>query len=300
MYITKMNGCDRFGDNMEILIVKDYKDFVAKRSFYWKSRNVAKTIYLNVTTSFQRFRRNQRAIRFIHYHHVFDDEVKGFEKQLRYLKEKGKFLKMDEACDRLNNSNEKIEGTYFCLSFDDGLKSVFKNAYPVLRNLGIPAIVYLATDFIGVSSSTLAGKEKLKTFYPKDPKIVEFLNWKECVEMQSGGIQFGSHTCSHLHLIDASVEEIEKELKESKRIIEENTGRNCIHFAAPWGKPKTDYSPKILVEILERLGYRSLAASTRGSMHVGGNLMEIKRDQLLANWGKSYLNYFLGKESDKS
>ena len=66
-------------------------------------------------------------IRFPYYHHVFDDERRGFERQLKLLKVAGDFLTMDEAVAILK-SGEKVNGRYFCLSFDDGLKNCIKNA----------------------------------------------------------------------------------------------------------------------------------------------------------------------------
>lgn len=70
-----------------------------------------------------------------------------FEKQIDYLLRHFKPISVFDAYQYvLNNTNPKEPS--FVLSFDDGLSGVYENAFPILKKKGVPAIVFLNTDFI--------------------------------------------------------------------------------------------------------------------------------------------------------
>jgi len=89
----------------------------------------------------------------------------------------------------------------------------------------------------------------------------DFLSWREVREMQSSGlVSFGSHTAGHQILTTLSVEEIERELVESKNaLIREGVADpSDISFCYPNG----DHDDKI-VRMVAEAGYR-LAVTTEG------------------------------------
>jgi peptidoglycan/xylan/chitin deacetylase (PgdA/CDA1 family) len=78
----------------------------------------------------------------------------------------------------------------------------------------------------------------------------QMLTWKNVVEMNDNGMDFGSHGCSHRILTKLGREEIEKELTESKKIIEEKLGGEIDIFAYPNG----DYDDRIK-ELVKDCGF---------------------------------------------
>jgi peptidoglycan/xylan/chitin deacetylase (PgdA/CDA1 family) len=84
------------------------------------------------------------------------------------------------------------------------------------------------------------------------------LTWEEVLEMSSNGIDFGSHGCSHRIMTALTVAEIEKELTQSKEIIERKLGREVSIFAYPNG----DYNDHIR-ELVKKRGY--ICALTTGN-----------------------------------
>jgi|SRR5579883_725934 len=64
-----------------------------------------------------------------------------------------------------------------------------------------------------------------------------FLNWDEAREMQDGGMAFGSHTHLHEILSKLPVSEQERELAESRRILERELRRPVETVAYPVGSP---------------------------------------------------------------
>lgn len=233
-------------------------------------------------------------IRLPYYHHVFDDEKKGFERQLKYLKNFGEFISMDKACE-LINSKTPIDGRYFCVSFDDGFYSCYENMMEITSELNVPVIIYLPTNSIGLDPSKAEDLEILKQNNLKNPKIISFLNWDNCREMLPNNISFGSHTCNHINLSTLTSDEIETELRESKKTIEEKLQITCDHFACPWGRKDIDFKPEITTAIAQKLGYKSFATTNRGKMQQGDDPYLIKRDHLIAHWENYQLKYFFSR-----
>ena len=67
------------------------------------------------------------------------------------------------------------------ITIDDGFKSTFTLAYPVLKKYNFPATLFLYTDFIEKNSYSLT--------------------WEEIREMTKNNIEIGSHTLSHCNFL---------------------------------------------------------------------------------------------------
>jgi len=106
------------------------------------------------------------------------------------------------------------------LTFDDGTIDTFQLAWPVLRRYGRTATVFLVTDLMG----RVLGP-------PEAP--VPLMDWGQVREMAQEGIEFGSHTATHLDLRHAELDAIREELRRSKAAIEEQTGTEVASFAYP-------------------------------------------------------------------
>jgi peptidoglycan/xylan/chitin deacetylase (PgdA/CDA1 family) len=70
---------------------------------------------------------------------------------------------------------------------------------------------------------------------PEHTELVKSLNWDKIREMSDGGIEIGSHTVTHPYLTKLTNEAMRFELSESKRAIEENTGKQVKSVAYPAG-----------------------------------------------------------------
>ena len=81
--------------------------------------------------------------------------------------------------------------------------------------------------------------------------IPQTADWAELGEMQRNGIIIGSHTRSHVSLPMEAPADIDRELTQSKRVIEQHLGRSCDHFAYPGGQ----FTPEV-VDAVARAGSR--------------------------------------------
>jgi peptidoglycan/xylan/chitin deacetylase (PgdA/CDA1 family) len=71
-----------------------------------------------------------------------------FEKEIRYLIHRYRIISLDELADSFSNL-KKLPPKTAVITFDDGYKDVFLNAYPILKKFKVPATVFLTTGHIG-------------------------------------------------------------------------------------------------------------------------------------------------------
>jgi peptidoglycan/xylan/chitin deacetylase (PgdA/CDA1 family) len=88
------------------------------------------------------------------------------------------------------------------------------------------------------------------------------LSWEQIRTMDRAGISFGSHTMSHPVVSRLTPLEMETELLESKRILEQKLGHPVQNFAFPFGK--REECGGAAREILTRGGYRSAVTTEWG------------------------------------
>jgi peptidoglycan/xylan/chitin deacetylase (PgdA/CDA1 family) len=113
---------------------------------------------------------------------------------------------------------------------------------------------------------------------PAEKLAGRMLTWKQIDEMRSAGIFFGSHTLSHPALSQLEAEDVERELRKSKSLLESRLREPVLDFAFPFGKPQ-DCGP-IAEVAAARCGYRSAVTTTWGINRPGSNMHNLRRVQL--------------------
>lgn len=270
--------------------IRTYRDFIAGHSLPWRAREALRDGLIRMLAVGRSPASSSGWIRFPFYHHVFDDERKGFARQLDFMAAHGDFVSLDDAV-RMLESGDAIDGRYFCVTFDDGFKNWITNAAPILADKKAPATFFVVTRYVGTSPQR--DRELLKRFYSAGDKLMEFLDWDDCRKMTEAGFGVGSHTASHVHLRDLDDASVEAELRESKQKIEAETGAPCRHFCCPFGRADIDFKPARDPEIARRVGYASFLTGHRGANRQGDSALFVRRDHMLAAWGDHQLRYFL-------
>jgi peptidoglycan/xylan/chitin deacetylase (PgdA/CDA1 family) len=149
-----------------------------------------------------------------------------FEKQMAYLKKRGFVFYTASALIEHFREHGAFPANGLALTFDDGWKDNYTNAFPVLKRLGIPATIFLVPSCIGtVSDKAQAEGESGRAH----------LSRAEILEMSTHGIEFGSHSMNHRLLHQLAPSEVKFEVEESKRRIEEILQKPCKVFAYPAG-----------------------------------------------------------------
>lgn len=199
----------------------------------------------------------------------------NFEKDLNYLKDKGyETISLRDMESYYRGEDVELPKKPIVITFDDGYLNNYENAYPILKEYDMKAVIYM----IGWS----VGRD---TFIDSDKPITPHYNWDQAREMyDSGLIEFGSHTFDlhnepglsygyknqvglGLAMMEGENEEdyrerIRLDLERSKLMIEEEVGQEVTSIAYPYG----EYND-ILLDMLEDLGFRSglITESDEGS-----------------------------------
>jgi peptidoglycan/xylan/chitin deacetylase (PgdA/CDA1 family) len=138
------------------------------------------------------------------------------------------------------------------LTFDDGFANFYTEAFPVLREFGMTACVFLVTDFIGGRAEWLArdrsviedtvaslpqGRTERSLQVERLVSLAEepLLTWPQVREMAEAGIEFHGHTASHPFLPNLPSAEVEAEVRGCMEVLASVLGPAPRFFAYPYG-----------------------------------------------------------------
>ena len=155
-----------------------------------------------------------------------------FREQMEHLSTHGyKVFPLGEFINRRSMERELPPETVI-ISFDDGHISNYTKAYPILKKYNFPAIFFVVAGRVGLSDT---------------------LSWNNMKEMIENGMEVGSHTLTHPCPSKLTDEELRYELSESKKILEENLGKDILFLSSPTGY----YNPSIKT-IARHIGYQAV------------------------------------------
>lgn len=195
------------------------------------------------------------------YHRFGDDRypstnisVEDFRKQLEFLKKNEyRVLTLGKALDLLDN-NSLSEKTVV-LTVDDGYKSFFENAMPLLREFDYPATLFINTRQFGTG---------------------DFLSVAQIKQLHAEGIEIGNHSNSHAHFVNFSKEErldtFRRDLERSHTIFTEKLGIHPQIYAYPYGEYTLG-----MQEVLKEFGYKSATAQKSGVISPFSNRFALPR-----------------------
>ena len=150
------------------------------------------------------------------------------------------------------------------ITFDDGYRDFYTDAFEALRQCGFTATIFLATDRIQDSSVRVEG--------------ADYLTWREVRELYAEGIRFGSHTVTHPDLRSLGPEQIDYELGYSKEIIEQKLGVSIRSFSYPYAFPEEDRDfTRYLVDSLKNHGFENGVSTIIGRAKAGNNCFCLPR-----------------------
>ena len=102
--------------------------------------------------------------------------------------------------------------------------------------------------------------------------LADVLNWDEVRQLAEMGFEIGSHSCSHPHLYRLGREDQLRQLRDSKTLIEQQTGRPVVSFSYPTGG-----FDQITVECVREAGYQFAVAYNEAIWSQGDNRLLIPR-----------------------
>lgn len=160
------------------------------------------------------------------YHHVRAQEGWGkttwswkmtvtpqtFERDMQYLADKGyNTITLSELTSAIRGETWLPEKPVV-ITFDDNNLSQYDVALPIMEKHGQRAVFYLIAKYL--DSANMVNRER-------------------ALALQAKGHEIASHTMTHRALTGLNDEDLKWELEESKRVLEELTGRPIKHLAYP-------------------------------------------------------------------
>lgn len=147
----------------------------------------------------------------------------------------------------------KMDSKPIILTFDDGYRDAYTDAYPILKKYDSVATFYIITDYINKGNSN-------------------YVSWDMVQEMKKGNMNFGSHTLTHPDLEKCTTDRVNRELRDSKKLIEDKIGSAVTDFCYPSGK----YNQEIITQV-ESAGYKTATTVKNGVADQDSELFELPR-----------------------
>jgi len=164
------------------------------------------------------------------------------------------------------------------ITLDDGYKDTYTHAYPILKEYGFPATVFLISNLIGRTNEWAQERG-----FPRR----DLLDWPQIREMATDGVFFGSHTLSHVPLTEVSRETMIREIRDSKKALEETLGKPVNFFAYPYGKLNQEVKSVVL-----QTGFRAACSADPGFNRKGTDPHILRRIDI---YGTDSLFHFILK-----
>lgn len=211
---------------------------------------------------------------------VPDDEMiwvsydASFAEQMNYLKRAGyTTLDLDDYV-QIRAGRMPMPQKPVIVTFDDGYLSTYRMGYPVLKQLGLKAVVFVPPHPDDYTRDKIKG-------------VDDFVSAEQMREMAENGVAIQSHTMTHCVLAELDAATAMHELTESRKLLHEFTGRSVEHIAIP----RSGYSRRVKRQVAEA-GYKTACCNRKGTANGLTDLLAlprivIERDMTVADFARA-------------
>lgn len=193
------------------------------------------------------------------YHYIRDAEEEStlgknlsvspenFDLQIKWLKDNDyETLRVIDLTDPERKILSKIafeKKKPIILTFDDGYKDAYTEAFPILQKYQMTATFYIIRDYVSRSN---------------------YMNEEQIAALEKAGMEIGSHTLSHPDLTKLDPAEAQSQINQSKN--------KALTFCYPSGK----YNNTI-IELVQSAGYRAAVTTHFGIADQNSSILALPR-----------------------
>jgi len=182
----------------------------------------------------------------------------NLKEQLAYLKREGyASITLNQLVYHLT-LGQPLPPKPVILTFDDGYRDNYVNAFPLLKRYGFVATFFLVTG-------------------PIDDGNPTYMSWDMVREMSDAGMDMQPHSHRHFDLRGRSREFLESEILTSRKAIELHTGQPARFFAYPSGS-----YDRAVIAFLKSNDFWAAVTTVQGASHSSHQLFELKRVRMRA------------------
>lgn len=185
-----------------------------------------------------------------------------FRQHLQYLEMTGyNVIPLQHLYEYVAGKRDTIPPNAVVITIDDGWSSAYTEAFPELQKRNFPFTLFIYPNIIGKTSIALT--------------------WAQIREMAEAGADIQSHSLSHPFLTRGrhpAFDDLKyagwlhRELAESRRIIEKETGKKVRYLAYPYG----DYDSRV-ARMAAKAGYDAALTCDFGRVKRGSDPLRMKR-----------------------
>lgn len=257
----------------KILIKTGSGYFIALKVFYALKYIINRIVHLSISPS----------CLIILYHRVADVKddphllsvsPDNFRKQLTCLKKRYTIIKLSELVNDVKNKN--IKRNTAVITFDDGYADNFYNALPILKELNIPATIFVTAGKIDSNEPFYWDKQTNANDQGRA------LTKEELIQLSENPlIEIGAHTITHPNLASESLEKQNYEIRESKFFLEKILNKSMVSFAYPFGG-KQNFNQNS-VDLVKKNSYLYACSTLPGRVCKNSDIFSLPRN-LVRNW----------------
>jgi hypothetical protein len=145
------------------------------------------------------------------------------------------------------------------ITVDDAYHSFLTDGWPLLKEYGYPATLFVSTDTVGGG---------------------DYLTWQDLKALQEEGVEIGNHSASHAYLLDKLPDEsgpgwaarVSEDIRRSQLAFERHIGASPELFAYPYG----EFAPE-LIALVKRAGFAAAFGQQSGVITAGLDIFQLPR-----------------------
>jgi peptidoglycan/xylan/chitin deacetylase (PgdA/CDA1 family) len=162
-----------------------------------------------------------------------------------------------------------FDGRPVLITFDDGATDFADIAWPIIRDCGLSAEVFVVTDLVG----------QCARWDNQHGEPARLMTQEQIVAVSREGVSFGSHLATHTAADGLSSRELASELARSRAMLEVWSGRPVEALAAPFG-----VVDERLSRLAELCGYRIGFTTEGGVAKLGDTPLRLPRIEVPGDW----------------
>lgn len=170
-----------------------------------------------------------------------------FEEQIKTLSDAGFTFMTNGELTQALEGKRKLPKKPIVLTFDDGFRDFYTDAYPILKKYNAKATQYVIAGFLDVNANHMLKSE-----------VSEIAG--------DGLVEIGAHTVNHAWLRGRTKDSVKYEVSESKKMLEDITSLKVVSFAYPYGA-----FDKQAIDEVKKAGYNSAVSTVPGIDQISTN-----------------------------
>ncbi|MBN2012670.1 polysaccharide deacetylase family protein [candidate division KSB1 bacterium] len=168
-----------------------------------------------------------------------------FQQQIDFLTQRFSILSLKEIAGRIEQQ-KPISPKTVAITFDDGYLDIFTNAFPILRERNLPAMIFLATDYISTNR----------------------MFWWDELEARIEGIDFSDVRKWASHYFSVKVSHSKNHFYHN--LVNRLSTMAANQFEHFWEHFREEF-PDILLDIYSHLSWKHIRLMKRNNIHFGSH-----------------------------